>query len=163
VLQVVTKKYFREGVPLHTTEHRRVLYTNRHVVTEGAIDLPVGSLQASASLSESPFAFTATVVEHLEAKEPDGRDAILIATSGDDLMNDLAAVLSFQTNSLFSRDVDLARRLISSPNERERRSAGALFKETFDADRFLPDAEMSPSMRRRCSATRPCSSALGSP
>jgi hypothetical protein len=142
VLQVVTKKYFREGVPLHTTEHRRVLYTNRHVVTGEAVDLPVGSLQASASLYASPFAFTATVVEHLEAKEPDGSDAVLIATSGDELIDDLAAVVSFRTNSLFSRDVDLVRRLISAPTARERGSAGAVFKDTFDADRFLPDAEI---------------------
>jgi hypothetical protein len=142
VLQVITKKYFREGVPLRTTEHRRVLYTNRHVVTGAAIDLPVGSLQASAAWSASPFAFTATVVEHLEAKEPDGSDAILVATSGEELIDDLAALLSFRTNSLFTRDVDLARRLISAPNSRERGSAGALFKDTFDADRYLPDAEI---------------------
>lgn len=142
MLQVVTKKYFREGVPLHTTEHRRVLYTNRRVVTGEAVNLPAGSLQASASLSASPFAFTATVVEHLEAKEPDGSDAVLVATSGDAIIDDLAAVLSFRTNSLFSRDVDLVRRLLSPPNARERGSAGALFKDTFDADRFLPDAEI---------------------
>jgi hypothetical protein len=142
MLQVVTKKYFGEGVPLHTTEHRRVLYSNRHVVTEEAIDLPVGSLQAAASLSASPFAFTATAVEHLEAKEADGSDAVLIATSGDELIDDLAAVLSFRTNSLFSRDIDLVRRLLSPPNGRDRGSARALFKDTFDADRFLPDAEI---------------------
>ncbi len=142
VLQVVTKKYFREGVPLHTTEHRRVLYCNRHVVTGEAIDLPVGSLQASASWSASPFAFTATVVERLEAEEPDGSDSILIATSGNELIDDLANVLSFRTNSLFSRDVDLVRRLVSPPNAREGGSAGALFKNTFDAERFLPDAEI---------------------
>lgn len=142
MLQVVTKKYFREGVPLHTTEHRRVLYTNRHVVTGKAVDLPVGSLQTSESLSASPFAFTATVVEHLEAKEPDGSDAVLVATSGEELIDDLAAVVSFRTNSLFSRDLDLVRRLISAQDPRERGSAGALFKDTFDADRFLPDAEI---------------------
>jgi hypothetical protein len=142
VLQVVTKKYFRKGVPLRTTEHRRVLYTNRHVVTGQTIDLPIGSLQASVSPVASPFAFTATVVEHLETKELDGSDSVLVATSGDDLINDLAAVLSFRTNSLFTRDVDLARRLISPSIARERRSGGALFKDTFDASRFLPDSEI---------------------
>ncbi len=119
-----------------------MLYTNRFVVTAEAIDLPVGSLLASASMSASPFAFTATVVEHLEAEEPDGSRAGLAATSGDELIDDLAAVLSFCTNSTFTRDIDLARRLVSPATVRERGSGSALFKDTFDADRFLPDAEI---------------------
>lgn len=142
VLQVVTKKYFREGVPLHTTEHRQVLYTNRSVVTSEVIELPIGSLQASASFSASPFVFTMTVVEHLEAEDPDGTRSTLVATSGDALIDDLAAVLSFWTNSIFTRDIDVARRLVGSANERKRGSAGALFRETFDADRFLSDTEI---------------------
>jgi hypothetical protein len=142
VLQIVTKKYFREGVPLHVTPHRRVLYTNRYVVTSDPIDLPVGSLQASASVSATPFSFTATVVEHLEAKDIDGSDAGLVASSGDELLDDLAAVLSFRTNSLFSRDGDLVRRLLNPANSRRRGSVSVLFRDTFDADRFLPDAEI---------------------
>ena len=109
---------------------------------QDSVDLPVGSLLASASPSTSPFAFTATVTEHLEAKELDGSDSVLVATSGDDLIDDLAAVLSFRTNSVFSRDVDLVRRLVSRSDGGERRGPGALFKDTFDADRYLPDAEI---------------------
>lgn len=142
MLQIVTKKYFREGVRLHTTEHRRVLYSNRHVMGRDPVDLPVGSLLASASPSVSPFAFTVTVTEHLEAEELDGSDSVLVASSGNELIDDLATVLSFATNSLFSRDVDLVRRLVNRTNGQERRGPGALFKDTFEADRYLPDAEI---------------------
>jgi hypothetical protein len=142
VLQVVTKKYFREGVPLHTHRTSAGALQQPARGDREAVHLPVGSLQASASLSARPFAFTATVVEHLEAKEPDGTDALLVATSGDEIIDDLAAVLSFRTNSLFSRDVGLVRRLVSSPKARERSNPGALFKDTFDGGRFLPGPEI---------------------
>lgn len=141
MLQIVTKMYFRDGIPVRTNEIRRVLYSNRHVVTSGEIDLPVGSLLASGSHSEPVFAFTVKVIEHLETKNLDGSDAMLVGTSGVELVDDLAAVLSFRTDSLFTRDVDLARRLLAElPPRRE--SAKTLFKDTFDDMRFLSDEEI---------------------
>ncbi len=48
VLQIVTKMYFRENVPLHSTVHRSVLYTNRWFLPMGTVlDLPVGQLAPS--------------------------------------------------------------------------------------------------------------------
>lgn len=49
VLQIVTKMYFREGVPLHSTVHREVLYTNRGFLCGGVVD-SVGELAPSTGV-----------------------------------------------------------------------------------------------------------------
>lgn len=142
MLQIVTKMYFRGGVPLHSTVHRAVLYTNRGFLRSGVVDLPVGQLAPSTGI-EPVSTVTLSVTEHLEAEEPDGRGAVLISTGGTELVDALADVLSFGLNAVFSRDGDLVRRLVpGSIDGSSHSSASTMFRHTFEPHRFVPDAEL---------------------
>jgi hypothetical protein len=142
VLQIVTKMYFRKGVPLHSTVHRRVLYTNRDFLWADLVDLPVGELAPSTGF-EPVSTVTLSVTEHLEAENPDGERSGLVATGGTELIDALADVLSFGLNAVFSRDGDLVRRLVpDSLDKSSRSSASKLFRLIFDPHRFVQDAEL---------------------
>jgi hypothetical protein len=142
VLQIVTKMYFRDGVPLHSTVHREVLYTNRGFLRSGLVDLPVGELAPSTSI-QPVSTVTLSVTEHLEAENPDGEASVLIATSGTELVDAFADLLSFGLNAVFSRDGDLVRRLVPGSLDPSRRSsASKLFRNTFDPHRYVEDAEL---------------------
>jgi hypothetical protein len=142
VLQIVTKMYFREGVPLHSTVQRDVLYTNRDFLRTALVRLPVGELAPSTG-ARPVSTVTLSVTEHLEAEDADGEPSVLIATSGVELIDQLADVLSFGLNSVFSRDSGLVRKLVpDSLDEASRSSASKLFRGTFDPHRFVPDAEL---------------------
>ncbi|HEV2974229.1 MAG TPA: hypothetical protein VGX69_04445 [Solirubrobacteraceae bacterium] len=117
MLQIVTKMYFRDGVPLHSTVHRAVLYTNLSRLRADRLELPVGELAWSSGVSPVSTT-TLSVTEHLEAEEPDGSPSMLVATGGTDLLDDLADVLSFGLDAVFSRDGDLVRRLVPSLSTR---------------------------------------------
>src|SRR6202012_4471764 len=137
VLQIVTRRYFRDGVPLNSTVHRRIFYTNRNFLRGDPIVLPVGELAPSTD-HQFVSSVTASVTEHLEAEYPDGETSVLVATSGDDLLGQLADVLSFGLNSIFSSDSDLVRRLVpTSTGGRAEQSASQLFRRTFDPALFL--------------------------
>jgi len=142
VLQIVTRMYFRNGVPVHSTVHREVLYTNRGFLWSGLVDLPVGEL--APSTSPQPVSTVAlSVTEHLEAEDPDGEPSALVATGGTELVDALADLLSFGLNSVFSRDGDLVRRLVPASLDGSSRSAASkLFRGTFDPHRFVPDSEL---------------------
>ena len=142
MLQIVTKKYFRVGVPLHSTVHRQVLYTNRSFLTPEPIQLPVGRLLPTAG-TEPLSTVTVEVTEYLEAEDEHGTSAVLEATSGHALVDDLADVLSFACNSTFSRDVDLVRRLVpTSLDQTPRGTAASLFRHTFDPAHILLEPEL---------------------
>ncbi len=143
MLQIVTKMYFREGVPLNSTVHREVLYTNRNFLRMGAlVELPVGELAPSTRLTPVATVML-SVAEHLEAQDPDGERSMLVATGGTDLVDQLADVLSLGLNSVFSRDGDLVNRLVPGSLEAAARSsASKLFRHTFDPERFVADAEL---------------------
>jgi hypothetical protein len=86
---------------------------------------------------------TVSVTEHLKAVLPSGRDDILIATGGTELIDDLADVLSFALNAVFSRDHDLVHRLVpSSSADRRRSSAWGQLRGTFDQLQIVTDAEI---------------------
>ena len=142
MLQIVTKMYFREGVPLHSTLHREVLYTNRSFLRGDVVALPIGEIAPSTGITPVS-AVTLSVIEHLEAEDPDGTPSVLVATSGIELVDSLADLLSFGLNAVFSRDSDLVRRLVpDSLDGSGRTSASKLFRETFDGFRFVQDAEL---------------------
>lgn len=142
MLQIVTKMYFRKGVPLHSTVHREVLYTNRGFLRAGLVDLPVGELAPSTRI-EPVSTVTLSVTEHLEAEDLDGERSVLVATGGTELVDELADVLSFGLNAVFSRDGDLVRRLVpGSLDAPSRSSASKLFRRTFDPHRVIQDAEL---------------------
>lgn len=142
MLQIVTQMYFREGEPLHSTPQRMVLYTNLNFLRASVIELPVGELATATSHSTvSPV--TATVIEYLEAQHLDGTRSALVATSGEELVDDLADVLSFGLNATFSRDQSLVRRLVPASVERWNRiSPATMFRGTFEPARYVPDGEV---------------------
>ena len=142
MLQIVTGMYFREGVRLNSTVHRAVLYTNREFLGSEEIGLPVGKLLPSSGF-QPVSTVTVSVTEHLEALLPDGRQDILISSGGTELIDDLADVLSFALNAVFSRDHDLVHRLVpGSPQHRSRWSAASQLRGTFDPLLAVTDAEV---------------------
>lgn len=140
MLQIVTKKFFRDGVPLHSTPQRRVLYTNRLFLHADVIALPVGEL-APSNGHDAPAAVTSTVIEHLEAQELDGSGALLISTGGEELVDQLADVLSLTLDAVFTRDRSRAARLVP-PRAGEETSASKLFRRTFSSGRVVTEAEI---------------------
>jgi hypothetical protein len=120
--------YFRDDVPVRSTVHRDVLYTNCAFLRSTVVELPVGELAPSTRL-RPVSSVTLSVTEHLEAEEPDGRPAMLVATGGTELIDELADVLSFGLNAVFSRDRDLLsgwfRTLSTSPGARSPRACSA--------------------------------------
>ncbi len=128
-------------MPLHTRVKRDVLYANLWFPGRDPIVLPVGELLPSTT-NRAPGSVTIAVTEHLEAENTDGSASVLVATSGDELIDDLATVLSFGLNSIFSRDRDLVTRLVPSSPERRGGSAATLFRGTFDQARPLKDEEL---------------------
>jgi len=142
MLQIVTKMYFRPGVPLHSTVQRDVLYTNRWLVDREPVTLPVGELTPSTTTGGSVLSVQVSIVEHLEAEQPDGTPEVRIATSGTELIDDLADLLSFAPNSVFSRNRDLVDRLVSAEGQRRREAPAGLFRDTFDPARPLREDEL---------------------
>jgi hypothetical protein len=141
VLQIVTKRYFRDGVPLHSTVHREVLYTNCGSLRGDIVELPVGELAPSTTM-QPVSSVTLSVTEHLEAQELDGEPSMLVATGGTELVDALADVLSFGLNAVFSRDKDLVKGLVPNSLDGSSRSlASKLFRRTFEPHRFVPEAE----------------------
>lgn len=143
MLQVVTKMYFRDGVPLHTTTHRETLHTNCSFFAEHRepIGLPVGRLLGSTNF-ESRSTVMVEVVEHLEALNLDGTESMHVATGGTELVDDLAAVLSFALDAIFSRHHDQVQRLVPDEGVSRRRSAAGLFQKTFQPSRVVNDADV---------------------
>lgn len=142
MLQIVTKMYFRPEVPLHTTVHRAVLYTNLTRLRADEVGLPVGDLAWSNATNQVSTA-TLSVTEHLEAELPDGTSSGHVATGGTQLLDELADVLAFRLDAAFSRDGDLVRRLVSNSLDASSRPAGRrLFLSTFEPQRFVTDPEL---------------------
>src|SRR5437870_4214619 len=103
MLQIVTRMYFRDGVAVHSTVHRDVLYTNRWFLGQEPVELPLGVL-ASSSLPRAISTVALAVTEHLEAEDRSGGGFAVVATGGTALVDDMADVLSFGLNATFSRD-----------------------------------------------------------
>ena len=142
MLQIVTGMYFRPGVRLNSTVHRAVLYTNRGFIRSEEVELPVGKLLPSTGFPQVSTV-TVSVTERLEAVLPDGRDDILIASGGTELIDDLADVVSFALNAVFSRDHDLVHRLVPAWSaDRRRSSASSQLRGTFDQLLTVTDAEI---------------------
>ena len=142
MLQIVSKMYFRDGVPLHTTIHRRALYSNIEFLTRDVVTLPIGELAASTGATPVTTMML-SVTEHVEAEELDGSRNMHIATGGEELVDAVADVLSFGLNATFSRDRDLVARLVPDTLDRAPRvKAANLFRGTFDPARYVPEFEL---------------------
>lgn len=141
MLQIITEKFFPPG-ERYETLHRAIFYTNYRAMRGEKINTPVGTLLPSSGL-HSLATLTFEMLEKQE-KHPDGRKAgVFIATSGDDLLNDFAAVISFFLNVTCTPDPDLTRRLLLA----ERPSLGIeavpsrFIRRMFDKDVHTRDGE----------------------
>ncbi|SMF18462.1 hypothetical protein L603_000900000030 [Cellulosimicrobium cellulans J34] len=142
MLQIAAGRYFRPGVALNEHLHRRTLHSNAWFADEGPFELPVGKLTGGTERDEVSTAFV-EAVDKLEAVRPDGSNDFMIATGGNELIDDIAYVLTFALNATFSRDGDAVRRLV--PHEGttgQRRSGAALFPRLFDPRLAVQPQEM---------------------
>ena len=96
---------------LYKTQHRTPLYTNLSIPREG-IDLCIGKLLPS-SMYLSPKVIICEVEERQPSKSPDGSQAVFISTTGQDLMNDLAHVISFYFCGLCTTSQSFTKQLLS--------------------------------------------------
>ncbi|MCK1354233.1 hypothetical protein IVB56_25030 [Bradyrhizobium sp. CW7] len=110
MLQIITEKFFAPG-ERYETLHRAILYTNYRVMRGEKITTPIGTLFPSTGL-QSLGTLTCEILEKQE-KYPEGKPGVFVATLGDDLINDFAAVISFFLNVTCTPDPDLTRRLLS--------------------------------------------------
>lgn len=112
MLQISTGKFF-EG-EAHETLRRVVYYTNYQVFQRNdRLETPAGSLQPAIG-THGLCALIGEIVERIE-KLPGGPYAgEIVATGGDTLINDFAAVVSFALNITCTNDLELARRLVAS-------------------------------------------------
>lgn len=110
MLQVCNGKFlFTEDV--YRTTHRAPLYTNL-IFPDKKIDFCIGSIYPS-----SRFLPIVTIIAEIDecqpAKDSNGDQAIFIATTGSDLMNDLSAVISFYFGGFCTTSFSLAKQVLS--------------------------------------------------
>lgn len=134
MLQIVQGRYFRD-VPLTSKLHRGIYYTNLLFLREDKIDFVFGSILPSTNFN-GLRSLTIEAKEQLEAVTLTGEREILVATSGDQLLDEIAAVIAFCLNVTCVRDYDMARRQIaaSAGSNATRRGPASLLRQTFDAD-----------------------------
>ncbi|MBB4087086.1 hypothetical protein [Sphingomonas carotinifaciens] len=140
MLQLVQGMYFRD-VPLTDTVHRGILYTNlRAFGDREPIDLPFGRLLPSTAM-HGVGSMTIEARERLEAETESGSPEVLVATSGEQLIDEIAAVVSFCLNVVCVRDFEMARRLISTSDRptHQRFGSVSILRQTFDATIVLSD------------------------
>ena len=118
MLQISTGKFFKYEA--HETPHRAIYYTNYRIFRDERIETPVGSLQSVAGV-HGLGALTCELIERIQKMPGGPYPGEQIATAGDTLINDFAAVVSFGLNITCSTDLELARRLVAN----ERPSVGA--------------------------------------
>lgn len=109
---------------------------------------------------KGPRTVTIEAREQLEAVNWRGDREVLAATSGDQLIDEIAAVVSFALNATCVRDGDMARRLIAVREDAgaSRIGAASLLRRTFDATVILNDddvADLDRFMRQLVALERP--------
>lgn len=132
MLQISAGRYFRPDMEVRQSLHRRTLYTNVWLPDPLSVSLPVGTITGSTE-----FASVSTVmieaVDRLEAQKFDGSASLLIATGGDELIDDVAYVTSFALNRTLSRNADQVHRLVgASDSAGQHHSAASMFPGLFD-------------------------------
>jgi hypothetical protein len=82
-------------------------------------------------------------LDRLEAERWDGTHEIRVATSGDELIDDVAYVMTFVLNRTFSREHDQVHRLVPPEGARgRRRGAASLFPSLFDPGQAILPGEL---------------------
>lgn len=139
MLQIATGMYFPPGAALHETTHRTTVYTNGFRIDRDPVTLPFATLLFSTGIA----AFTPVsleVVDRLPATDAEGQSFGMIATGGEELTQDAAAVLAFATNTTWSTDRDLLRRLVPATlSDRPGHAPTSQLRRTFDPQVLLTD------------------------
>lgn len=119
MLQISTGKFFKHEA--HETLRRAIYYTNyRTFRADDRFETNVGCLQATTG-THGLGALTCEITERIQKLPGGPYQGEIVATGGDTLINDFAAIISFALNVTCTTDLDLARRLVAS----ERPSFGA--------------------------------------
>jgi hypothetical protein len=141
MLQIITGMYFKTA-PCYETRHRRVLYTNAKFTDAELVDLPIGSL-ASSTKEATINAVTVQFTERLEVADEDGKDLFLISTGGDEIVEDIATVLSFAFDAVFTPIREKADRLIRPASGRMTDPTPAdVLPRTFNLNRRIIGSEI---------------------
>ncbi|HEY5179847.1 MAG TPA: hypothetical protein VIJ07_08760 [Dermatophilaceae bacterium] len=141
MLQISAGRFFRPEVDINEHTHRRTIYSNGWWLDPVPVDLRVGKMTVSTEIADVSTA-TLEAVDRLEAKSWNGTDEFLIATGGDELIDDLAYVMSFILNRTFSRDHDQVHRLVGPVGRSGRRhGAASLFPRLFDPSQVIQPGE----------------------
>jgi hypothetical protein len=132
MLQVAAGRFFRAGVPINEHAHRRTVYSNAWFLSQAPVDLPVGRIFGSTEIDDVSTAMI-EAVDRLEAQRWDGSDEFMVGTGGDDLIDDIAYVMTIGLNKTFSRNHDHVHRLVAAAGAKGRsRGAASLFPSLFD-------------------------------
>ena len=114
MLQISTGKFFKGEA--HETPRRATYYTNYRILRQDElIKTQAGSLQSVIG-AHGLGALTCEIIERIEKMPGGPYSGEVIATGGDTLINDFAAIVSFALNVTCTADLELARRLVA--NER---------------------------------------------
>ncbi|WP_426763063.1 hypothetical protein ACP3TD_11610 [Pseudarthrobacter sp. 1G09] len=126
------------------------MYSNALRVRADDIELPIGTLRFSTGHERfNPLVIEA--IDRLDAVNPDGSQSWHIATDGDELIGDVAYVVSFALNVVVTGSAETAGRVIGRPGGRGGPgSPEHLLRRTFDPSRFVTDKELE-DVRRFCS------------
>jgi hypothetical protein len=141
MLQISAGRFFRPGAELNEYVHRRAFYTNAWFLEPQSIQLPVGTITASTERGDVSTVMV-EVVDRLEKQRWDGTDDFHVATGGDELVNDVAYVMTFALNRTFTRNHDQVRRLVPPEGlTGRRRMADGLFPHLFEPNAVIaPEA-----------------------
>jgi len=119
MLQISTGKFFKHEA--YDSLRRAIYYTNYRIFREDErIETQVGSLQPVVGV-HGLGALTCEIIERIQKLPGGPYSGEVIATGGDTLINDFAAIVSFALNVTCTTDLELARRLVAN----ERPSLGA--------------------------------------
>lgn len=136
MLQISAGRFFRPDVPINEYVHRRTVYSNGWLLDPTPVELPVGTIISSTEVQEVSAAML-EAVDRLEAQRPDGTDDFMVATGGDELIDDIAYVMTFVLNRTFSRNHHQVHRLVTREGVTGRRGgAASLFLGLFDPGRL---------------------------
>ncbi len=142
MLQIATGIYFRPGARLHETTHRTTAYSNGFRIDRDPVVLPFATLHFDTGIA--PFTPVAIeVVDRLEATDADGQSFGMVATGGEEIIDDAATLLAFTTNTTWSTDRDLVRRLVPpARSDRPVRGPASQLRRTFDPQVLLTDDDL---------------------
>lgn len=142
MLQISAGRFFRPGVKLNERIHRRTVYSNGWFVDQAPVKLPVGTIIGSTEIQGLSTAML-EAVDRLEATRPDGTDDFLFATGGDELIDDIAYLMTFILNRTFSRNHDQVHRLVFGEHVAgQRGGAAGLFPGLFEPQQTIQPADL---------------------